>query len=321
MSLDKIAVIGAGIMGHGIAQVCAQGGKQVTLVDVSPQVLENARQKIREGLRLLVDNGLAAAGDEVAALGRISFSADLAAGVKDADIVIEAIPEKIQLKKKLFAQLEAACGPKTIFASNTSGIPINKLAALTRRPDRVIGAHFYMPAHLVPLVEVIQGDATAEDVIVRTMELLTEIGKRPVRVRKDVPGFIGNRLQHALAREAMSLVEKGVATAEDIDTVVKTSLAIRLVFTGPLEQRDFNGLDTHMSIAEYLYPDLEDAKSPLAILRDKVTAGSLGLKTGEGFYDWRGQSAPAVINTKNQQLIDLLKFLASSQNNKDKGAI
>ena len=303
-------------MGHGIAQVCAQGGKQVTLIDVSPEALENARQKIHQGLRLVVDSGLAAAGCEADILGRIRFSADLADGVKDADIVIEAIPEKIGLKEKLFAQLEAACDPGTIFASNTSGIPINKLAALTRRPERFIGTHFYMPAHLVPLVEVIQGDATTEEVIENTMELMTAIGKQPVRVRRDVPGFIGNRLQHALAREAMSLVEKGVATPEDIDTVVKTSLAVRLVFTGPLEQRDFNGLDTHMSIAEYLYPDLEDAKRPLAILRDKVAAGQLGLKTGSGFYDWSKQSGTTVTATKNQQLIDLLKFLASSQNNK-----
>lgn len=316
MNMDKIVVIGAGIMGHGIAQVCAQGGRQVTLVDVSSEVLESARQKIRQSLRLLADNGLAPAGHEDEVLARINFNPNLAMAVKGADIVIEAIPEKISLKEKLFAQLEAACDPTTIFASNTSGIPINKLAALTRRPERFIGTHFYMPAHLIPLVEVIQGDATAEEVIASTMELMTMIGKQPVRVRKDVPGFIGNRLQHALAREAMSLAEKGVATPEDIDTVVKTSLAVRLVFTGPLEQRDFNGLDTHMAIAEYLYPDLESAKEPLAILSDKVAAGQLGLKTGKGFYDWSNQSAAAVVNTKNQQLINLLKFLASSQNNK-----
>ena len=168
-----------------------------------------------------------------------------------------------------------------------------------------------MPAHLIPLVEVIQTDKTDESVIEQTMALMQAVGKQPVRVRKDVPGFIGNRLQHALAREALSLLEKGVASAEDIDTVVKTSLAVRLVFTGPIEQRDFNGLDTHLSVAEYLYPDLEDTKTPLAILSDKVTAGHLGLKSGRGFYNWEGQSAIEVNNRKNQNLINVLKLLDS----------
>ena len=313
MALDKITVIGAGIMGHGIAQVCAQGWKTVTLVDLSPEVLETARQKIHRNLKLLVDNGLATQGSERGVLERIRFCADLSAGVKDADIVIEAIPEKLALKEELYTQLETICAPNVIFASNTSGIPINTLAKLASRPDKSIGTHFFMPAHLIPLVEVIQGDATSQDVIERTMELMVAIGKKPVRVRKDVPGFIGNRLQLALSREAMALVENGVASPEDIDTVVKTGLAIRLVFSGPLEQRDLNGLDTHLSVAERLSPDLEDSKKPLAILKEKVAAGRLGLKSGQGFYDWRARTAEDVMDAKNQHLIDLLKFLNNNK--------
>lgn len=305
----KVAVVGAGIMGHGIAQVCAQGGKTVTLIDVNETIIEQAKQKIGASLNLLAANQLIQPEDVVLTLNRISYSTDLKSGVVGAKIVIEAIPERINLKANLYETLDANCDSDTIFASNTSGMPISKLASLTQRPSKFIGTHFYMPAHLIPLVEVIQTDQTDPAVVEIVMNFIKEIGKKPVHVRKDVPGFIGNRLQHALAREAMSLVQKGIASPEDIDTVVKTSLAIRMVFTGPLEQRDFNGLDTHLSIAEYLYQDLEASKEPLAILKEKVEQGKLGLKTGEGFYDWKDKSISEVNAQKNQQLVDLIRFL------------
>ena len=310
LPIQTVAVVGAGIMGHGIAQVCAQGGKKVILIDSFPEVMETAKTKIAKNVQLLQDNGLLRVRSVDDVMSNIEFTADLARAA-DAQMVIEAIPEKFDLKKDLFQNLEKICSPETILATNTSGIPITKIAAVTQYPARVIGMHFYMPAHLIPLVEVIQTDKTAESVIEQTFALLLAVGKQPVRVRKDIPGFIGNRLQHALAREALSLVEKGVASPEDIDTVMKTSLAVRLIFTGPIEQRDFNGLDTHLSVAEYLYPDLEDTKVPLAILSDKVAAGHLGLKTGRGFFNWEGQSAIEVNNRKNQNLISVLKLLDS----------
>lgn len=308
LPVNTIAVVGAGIMGHGIAQVCAQGGKKAILIDSSPSAIEAAKTRIAGNVDLLKNNGLLKVSSVEEVVSRIEFTNHLNRA-EEAEIVIEAVPEKFAIKAELFRTLEGICSPDTIFATNTSGIPITKIADVTRYPARVIGAHFYMPAHLIPLVEITQTKRTDEQVIDRTMALMREIGKKPVRVRKDIPGFIGNRLQHALAREAMSLVEKGVASPEDIDTVVKTSLAIRLVFTGPMEQRDFNGLDTHLSIAEYLYPDLEDAKEPLSILREKVAAGHLGLKSGIGFYDWRECSTADVNNKKNQDLINLLKYL------------
>lgn len=308
MNFDKIAIIGAGIMGHGIAQVMAQGGKQVILNDVSEQMLANAQDKIRAGMQLLVDNAMYEAQAIEPAIARISYCTDLAA-VADADLIIEVVPERWEIKEPLYKQLAAISKKSAVWASNTSGMPINKLAALTDRPELFIGTHFFMPAHLVPLVEVIQGDATKLEVVQALMELLQAMGKSPVHVKKDIPGFIGNRLQHALAREAMSLLQKGVASAEDIDTVVKTSLAIRLVFTGPIEQRDLNGLDTHLSIAEYLYKDLENTTVPLATLADKVKEGKLGLKQGEGFYDWSQTTQAAVAAQKNQQLIDMVKML------------
>jgi len=309
----RAAVIGSGIMGHGIALVCARGGISVTLYDISADALKNAETKLRQSMQQLVDNGMAESCDLEAVLARIVYSTDMAEAVRDAAIVFEAVPEKLPLKESVYAQLEAVCAPETIFASNTSGIPINTLASLTKRPEQFVGTHFFMPAHLIPLVEVIQADATREDVIETVMAFLSGAGKTPVRVRKDIPGFIANRLQHALAREAMSLVQKGIASAEDVDAVVKTSLAVRLLFTGPIEQRDFNGLDTHMSIAEYLYKDLEDSKTPLALLADRVAAGDLGIKTGKGFFDWRDKDIAAVNAGKNQNLIAVLKLMQASE--------
>lgn len=309
--MEKVAVIGAGIMGHGIAQVAAQGRKTVVLVDVSAEMLDRARKKIEANVQLLADNQLLISSVQ-AVIDKISYTTNMAQAVKGAGIVIEAVPERIPLKENLYKQLDELCDEDTIFASNTSGIPINTLAAMTNRPEKFIGTHFYMPAHLIPLVEIIQGNKTTEEVIAKVINFIGTLGKKTVHVRQDIPGFIGNRLQHALAREAMSLVQKGIASSDDVDTVVKNSLALRLVFTGPLEQRDLNGLDTHLSITEYLYADLENATTTLPILAEKVAAGHLGLKTGKGFYDWVGTSPLEISQNKNCQLINLLRFLNQS---------
>lgn len=305
--IRSVAIVGAGTMGNGIAQVCAQGGMDVHLIDPVVAALSNAEANMVRNLQKLIDNGLLTA-SVTDVIKRVTFSETLNAAAT-VDLVIEAIPEKFLLKQQLFQQLEQICGPRAILASNTSGIPITQIANTIQTSERVIGTHFYMPAHLIPLVEVIQTATTSERVIAETMDFLEQIGKLPVRVRKDIPGFIGNRLQHALAREAMSLLEQGVASAEDIDLVVKASLALRLVFTGPVEQRDFNGLDIHLAIAEYLYPELENTTEPLEILKNKVAANELGIKTGKGFYDWRDKNIPEIQAQKNQELINLLKII------------
>lgn len=312
MKFDKIAVIGAGIMGHGIAQIMAQGGKEVVLNDISATVLDKAKNKVEESLNMLVVNGLLAVEQAQIAMEKIKYSTDIH-DVADADLVFEVVPEKMPIKESIFEKLAAICKKDAVWATNTSGIPINTLAALTDRPELFVGAHFFQPAHLVPLVEVIQGDKTKIEVVEAMMALLREVGKAPVHVKIDIPGFIGNRLQHAIAREAMSLLQKGVASAEDIDLVVQNSLAIRMVFTGPIQQRDFNGLDTHLSITEYLYKDLENTTVPLEILQNKVRAGELGLKTGKGFYDWSDGLADRASAEKNQQLIDIIKFLKNKE--------
>jgi 3-hydroxybutyryl-CoA dehydrogenase len=307
-AIRKVAVIGAGIMGHGIAQVCAQAGKQVALVDSVQEVLQSAPARIQDSLRMLCENGLLPAAQAAEVAANLTFTTRIEEGVEGADIVFEVIPEKLAIKQRLFKELDTRCKPSVIFASNTSAIPIHLLAACSKHPERVIGTHFFNPAQLVPLVEVIAPATTGVGVLKTMMEFFESAGKKPVHVRKDIPGFIGNRLQTALAREAMSLVEKDVASAEDIDTVIKYSLALRMPFSGILEQRDLNGLDTHMSITETLYPNLEDTKEALPVLKDKVARGEYGLKSGKGFYDWTRQSRSEVVQRKGQQLVSLLKF-------------
>jgi len=309
----KVLVVGSGIMGNGIAQIFAQAGNSVFLNDLNMDILQTAKKNIERQLKLMVNNELNEEKAVQTTLDRIQLSDKLSSCTSDVDLVLEAIPERLELKEQLFTQLEELCPAKTIFATNTSGISINTLSKCVARKSRLIGTHFFMPAHLIPLVEVICANETSEETVETVMTALADAGKKPVRVAIDLPGFIGNRLQHALAREAMSLVQKGIATPEGVDEVVKSSLAPRLLFTGPLEQRDFNGLDTHLSIASYLYEDLENTRVPLKILSDKVDEGKLGLKTGEGFYDWRSRVKDEVTAEKNQDLIDVLKFLKNRE--------
>lgn len=305
----NILIVGSGIMGNSIGQLFAQAGNKVTINDLNDDLLKVAIENIKRQLQLLAENDLITDGEVLKTIENIRLEANLEAAVKECDLVIEAIPERLDLKRALFQKLENICSENTIFATNTSGISINKLAEFVKRKDKLIGMHFFMPAHLIPLVEVTCGKETSEKTADFVMRIVSCAGKKPVKVAFDLPGFIANRLQHALAREAMSLLQKGVASAEDIDEVVKSSLAIRLIFTGPLEQRDFNGLDTHLNIASYLYEELEDTHKPLKILADKVSEGKLGIKTGEGFYNWRDKDRLEVNAKKNQCLIDVIKFL------------
>jgi 3-hydroxybutyryl-CoA dehydrogenase len=305
----KILVVGSGIMGNGIAQIFAKNNHKVFINDLNDDILRKARESVKTQLAIMKRNGFLDEAGETTALDNIIFCADLPECAKDIDIAFEAIPEKQELKEALFQKLEKYCPEKTVIATNTSGIAINILAKAVNRRDKLVGTHFFNPADLVPLVEVIPNQATSGQTVETVMSALRAAGKKPVKIAKDLPGFIGNRLQHALAREAMSLVQKGVATPEDIDEVVKSSLALRMVFIGPLEQRDLNGLDTHLSIASYLYKDLEDSHAPLQILEDKVASGKWGIKSGEGFYDWSGKPAAEVTARHGQELIDIIKFL------------
>ncbi|WP_020007706.1 3-hydroxyacyl-CoA dehydrogenase NAD-binding domain-containing protein [Salinicoccus albus] len=313
----QITVIGAGKMGLGIAQFFAQNDKEIVLVDLNERVIEEAPDKIKEELIHLVNIGILKEEKAKEILNRINFSSNLN-DASSSKLIFEAIPEKLDLKRNLFNRLEKICDISTIFATNTSGISINEISTVLKRPERFIGAHFFMPAAIIPLIEVVKSDRTDHGVADYIITLFKTLGKEAVLVRKDIPGFIANRIQHAMAREAISLLEKGVASAEDIDTVIKWSLGIRMIFTGPLEQRDFNGLDIHSDIAAYLYEDLENRTVASPLLLQKVEKGEIGVKANKGFYEWDEDTKQQHIQAKNDALLKMIKYLEKeSMNNNE----
>jgi 3-hydroxybutyryl-CoA dehydrogenase len=281
-----IGVIGGGLMGHGIAYLLAAAGHDVRVFEPSAEVRASLPQRLRQIVDLL--------DADLALLDRITAHDQLAPAVGAAQFVFEAAPEKLELKRRIFADLEAVVSPETILASNSSAIPSTEIGRKLKHRERVVGTHFWNPPHLVPLVEVIQTEWTSEDVIRRTIDLLAAAGRSPVHVRRDIPGFIGNRLQHALKREAIALVASGVCDAETLDTVVKSGFGARLAVLGPLEQSDLVGLDLTLDISEVLVADLDRSDGPHPFLREKVAAGKLGMKTGEGFRRWTPEEANAV---------------------------
>lgn len=302
LPIKSLAVIGAGAMGSGIAAIFAAKGVAVVLIDPVPGALDRATAVIDRQLSVYAPEAIAETRQ------RIRMDAALEAA-RDCDLVIEAIPEKLELKQDVFSRLDAICKPSTIFATNTSGLSINTIATSVERQDRFVGTHFFTPADVIPLVEVVRNDNTSEDTVNVVMAALRFAGKRPVLVKRDIPGFIANRIQHALAREAISLLEQGIASAEDIDEVVKWSLGIRLALSGPLEQRDMNGIDVHHAIATYLYADLENRTTPSALLTEKVTSGQIGAKAGQGFYAWPAERREQVLREKSAALGELVAWL------------
>lgn len=278
----KVAVIGGGTMGNGIAHVCAQCGHDVTLIDVSAEALERAMAVIEKNLGRLVKKERITEDDKAATLGRITTSEtlDAAAGV---DLAIEAVFESFEVKKSIFAKLDQVCGPDAILASNTSSISITKIAACTKRPEKVIGMHFMNPVPIMKLVEVVTGQATDPAVLETIMEMAKGLGKVPVAVA-DYPGFISNRVLMPMINEAVYCLMEGVADRDAIDTVMKLGMAHPM---GPLTLADFIGLDICLDIMEVLYEGFADSKyRPCPLLRRMVDAGHLGRKSGKGFYDY-----------------------------------
>jgi 3-hydroxybutyryl-CoA dehydrogenase len=281
MSLDRIAIVGAGTMGNGIAHVAAQHGKDVVLVDVAKDALEKALATIAKNLDRQIKKGVLDEAAKAATLARIRTSMDLAAAVADARLVIEAVPEKAELKYAVVEAADAAAGPEAILATNTSSISITEIAARTRRPDRVIGMHFMNPVPVMQLVEVIRGLATSDATTEAVVRLAQELGKTAVEVN-DFPGFVSNRVLMPMINEAIFALMEGVAEPEAIDTVMKLGMNHPL---GPLELADLIGLDTCLSILEVLHRELgDDRYRPCPLLRKHVAAGWLGRKTGRGFH-------------------------------------
>ena len=278
MTKARIAVVGAGLMGHGIAQVFALAGHDVMITDAIVTSLDTVKSRISANLKDL--------GDDPAAVERVTLERDLATAVLGADYVVEAVSENLELKQKLFAEIEANVRPDTILASNTSVIPITAIMGGLKRRERALGTHWWNPPFLVPLVEVIGTQWTSPEAIDFTMKLHAAAGKKPAHVKKDVPGFIGNRLQHALWREAISLVERGICDAETVDTVIKACFGRRLAVLGPLENADLVGTDLTLAIHQTVLTDIDSRPGPSPYLESLVAEGKLGFKSGEGFRKW-----------------------------------
>jgi 3-hydroxybutyryl-CoA dehydrogenase len=282
----RIAIIGAGLMGHGIAQVFALAGHDVTITDTLVQNLDTAKARIAANLRDL--------GDDESAAERVEACFDLGDAVREADYVVEAVSENLALKQKLFAEIERHARPDAILASNTSVIPITSIMQGLERRERALGTHWWNPPFLVPLVEVIETQWTSPETVAWTMGLHESAGKKPAHVKKDVPGFIGNRLQHALWREAISLVENGICDAETVDAVIKASFGRRIAVLGPLENADLVGTDLTLAIHETVLPAIESRPRPSPYLRKLVANGKLGFKSGEGFRKWSAEEQAAL---------------------------
>jgi 3-hydroxybutyryl-CoA dehydrogenase len=292
--IRHIAVVGAGLMGHGIALEFAANGFDVALHDQSPAQLERARGSIAEGLQRLVDAGRVSEDAAAAAPAHISMTTDLRAAVADADLVIEAVSENLDVKRAVFYELDAWAPPHAIFASNSSTFMPSLMAAATNRPERVMVAHYFNPPHLLPLVELVRGAQTSDETVETLRALYRRIGKSPAVVQKEAPGFVGNRMQMALLREALAIVEAGIATPEDVDTIIKTGFGRRLSVAGVFEVFDAAGLDVTLAVADQLFPVIDRSTEAPGFLREKVARGELGQKTGKGIYDWPPEEAAAL---------------------------
>jgi 3-hydroxybutyryl-CoA dehydrogenase len=309
LKIRKVSVIGSGLMGHGIAQTFALGGLDVAMNDVSEELLQEAIQKIRLNLDTFVEFGITTPEAAREGLSRIKINTSLKESIKGAGFVVEAVPEISELKKKIFREIEQHCPPHAIIASNTSGLSLTEMAAGISHPERAVIAHWWNPPHIIPVVEIVKGRYTSDQTVDLTYQLLKAIGKKPVRVLKEVPGLLGNRLQYALYREALACLLEGVASAEDIDLTVKGTFGFRLPTLGPIETMDFGGLDTLRNISKYLFKEIDRSTEPPKILIDLVEQGKLGVKTGEGFYRYPAGKIEEKIRERDREFLQRLKCL------------
>jgi 3-hydroxybutyryl-CoA dehydrogenase len=300
---SRAVVIGTGAMGPGIGVTLASGGLDVAIYGRAAESAARGLECARAQVEFLAANGLG----ERAAVKRLSASSDLERAVRDADLVIESAPEQMELKQELFARLDAAAPASAVLASNTSGLSITAIASKCRRPERVLTAHFWNPPHLMPLVEIVRGEQTSAQAAERLRALLARCGKVPVMVRKDRPGQLGNRLQAALFREAISVVEEGIADAEEVDLAVKCGFGLRLPVYGPFEHMDVVGLDFIVNFLDYVCADLYAPGRAPELLRKYVAEGRLGVKAGRGFHDWKRKNVEEVKALRDGFLLERLK--------------
>jgi 3-hydroxyacyl-CoA dehydrogenase len=308
--IKAVAVIGAGVMGSGIAQRFAQAGYEVHLHARHEETLRTARDRIAKNQEAMGEAGLLSRPAAAEAFSRIRTMTNLEEAVRSAQFVNESVPEDLRLKHQVFAALDRHAPAEAILSTNTSGLSITAIATATTRPERVVGLHWMNPPHLMPPVEVTRGAATSPAVVDFTCDLARRIGRIPIRVEKDVPGFLWNRLQFALVREAIHVVEEGIASPEAVDLAVTAGLGLRWATVGPLQIMDLAGIQTFHAIASYLYPELSAAKEPQQSLTEKVARGHTGARAGQGFYAYPPGAHEAAIARRDATLFALLKLRA-----------
>lgn len=316
MKLEKIkniAVLGAGIMGHGIAQSFLMGGYPVWLYDIQESILETAKNHIEKNLGLFYQSDLIGKQDIELALQRLSTTVDLKHAVEGGDFIVEAALEDLGLKQGLFQQVESLCGEYTIIATNTSSLTLKDIGVRVKNKERLVVTHWFNPPHIVPTVEVVKGEWTSDETMETAYQLLEKIKKTPVKINRELPGFLVNRIQTAMVREAFDLYEKGVASAADIDKAVKGSFGFRLASIGPLLTADLGGLELWLKVFENLVPQIQSSTDPPKVLQRMVSQGHLGIKSGKGFYDYALDFSKAeldgAIQKRDREFLNRLKHL------------
>ena len=304
---ERIAVVGAGLMGTSIGLDWARAGFEVNIYDSDPDRVESLTRRSREIGQALVEAGVITANELNLAVARLNPTTDLGDAVGDADYVAEAVFENLAVKQALYSELDAIVRPDAVLASNTSTLMPSAMAEPIQRRGRFLVVHYFNPAHLIPVVEVVMGPETTQETVDAAVALLREAGKTPAVLRKEVPGFIANRLQSALLRESLSLVEDGVCSMEDIDAVVSLGFGRRLAIFGPLALHDMAGLDVWHAIATNLFPEISAATEPHALLAERAERGEFGLKSGRGFYEWAPFEAAAALAKRDAALLGFLR--------------
>ncbi|HEY1062311.1 MAG TPA: 3-hydroxyacyl-CoA dehydrogenase family protein [Daejeonella sp.] len=305
--MEKLAVIGCGTMGHSIALNAAWVGMQVKMYGIDANDIQNGLSGVNDKLNTLLKNDLVTKDQLSRILKNITGTFSLSEAVDGATFIIECIPEVLELKNDLFRKLDQMCGREVILATNTSGLSPSRIALNLKHPERTLATHFWNPAHLIPLVEVLRAEFTNDKTFNRAIDMLKFMKKKPIEVKKEVPGLVGNRLQFALFREAQYLLEQGIASKEDIDAAVTYSIGRRLPVTGPLLSADMGGLDVFASISDYLFKDLSNADQSSSNLKELVAQRHFGQKNGAGFYLWDGKFSEEMNQKREEQLIRFLK--------------
>lgn len=304
--MKRVAIIGTGTMGPGMAATLSRGGLDVRCFDTLPAARDKTPGEVETALAVLDRIG----GPEGAERGTVTVHDDLAEAVADADLVIEAVPENAEIKAKVFADLDRLAPAHAILASNTSGIPITKLAESVTDPSRVVGMHWSNPPHVIPVIEVIAGARTSPDVVERLRATISDLGLVPVRVQRDVPGFVENRVLYAIMRECLALVDDDVISAEELDTCVKWGIGFKLAVIPPLQLLDVAGLDIYNAVGSYLNQDLNARRDVSETITSRVQRGELGMKTGKGLFDYTPEQAQSLRQQRAARLVAVRKALS-----------